>query len=134
MGLIVRLAEHGLIHCDFNEYNLLMNDEEEVTIIDFPQMVSVSHQNAKMFVSPLFFFSFLFFFLPHPVFTGILIVMSPVSIEFSKRNMILTVKSGLNLRMWLRRTVSMFLCRYSFFSNYIFLSFCFCFNFFFVPF
>ena len=37
MQLIVRLAEHGLIHCDFNEFNLLVNDEEQVTIIDFPQ-------------------------------------------------------------------------------------------------
>ena len=38
MNLIVRLAEHGLIHCDFNEFNLLVNDEEEVTVIDFPQV------------------------------------------------------------------------------------------------
>ncbi|GJM92239.1 hypothetical protein PR202_ga08683 [Eleusine coracana subsp. coracana] len=49
LGLIVRLAEHGLIHCDFNEFNIMINDDEKVTIIDFPQMVSVSHRNAKMF-------------------------------------------------------------------------------------
>lgn len=24
IGLIVRLAEHGLIHCDFNEFNLMV--------------------------------------------------------------------------------------------------------------
>ncbi|OAY84220.1 Serine/threonine-protein kinase rio2, partial [Ananas comosus] len=35
IGLVVRLAEHGLIHCDFNEFNLMM--------------VSVSHRNAKMY-------------------------------------------------------------------------------------
>ncbi|KAI0516168.1 hypothetical protein KFK09_008840 [Dendrobium nobile] len=49
IGLIVRLAEHGLIHCDFNEFNIMIDDEEKVTIIDFPQMVSVSHRNAQMY-------------------------------------------------------------------------------------
>lgn len=24
IGLIVRLAEHGLIHCDFNEFNIMV--------------------------------------------------------------------------------------------------------------
>ncbi|KAH9324289.1 hypothetical protein KI387_004467 [Taxus chinensis] len=49
VGLIVRLAEHGLIHCDFNEFNIMIDDDEKVTMIDFPQMVSVSHRNAKMY-------------------------------------------------------------------------------------
>ncbi|XP_021867364.1 uncharacterized protein [Spinacia oleracea] len=49
IGLIVRLAEHGLIHCDFNEFNIMINDDEKVTMIDFPQMVSVSHRNAQMY-------------------------------------------------------------------------------------
>ncbi|KAK3035384.1 hypothetical protein RJ639_032912 [Escallonia herrerae] len=49
VGLIVRLAEHGLIHCDFNEFNIMIDDDENVTIIDFPQMVSVSHRNAQMY-------------------------------------------------------------------------------------
>lgn len=49
MNLIVRLAEHGLIHCDFNEFNILINDQEEITLIDFPQMVSTSHMNAEMY-------------------------------------------------------------------------------------
>ncbi|KAL6840066.1 hypothetical protein ACP4OV_029876 [Aristida adscensionis] len=49
LGLIVRLAEHGLIHCDFNEFNIMIDDDEKVTVIDFPQMVSVSHRNAQMF-------------------------------------------------------------------------------------
>ncbi|CAI9108224.1 OLC1v1007778C1 [Oldenlandia corymbosa var. corymbosa] len=48
-GLVVRLAEHGLIHCDFNEFNIMIGDDEKVTMIDFPQMVSVSHPNAKMY-------------------------------------------------------------------------------------
>uniref|UniRef100_A0A803R1L2 Serine/threonine-protein kinase RIO2 n=1 Tax=Cannabis sativa TaxID=3483 RepID=A0A803R1L2_CANSA len=49
VGLIVRLAEHGLIHCDFNEFNLMIDDDEKITMIDFPQMVSVSHRNAQMY-------------------------------------------------------------------------------------
>ncbi|XP_047330582.1 serine/threonine-protein kinase rio2 [Impatiens glandulifera] len=49
IGLVIRLAEHGLIHCDFNEFNIMIDDEENLTMIDFPQMVSVSHRNAQMY-------------------------------------------------------------------------------------
>ncbi|XP_063945494.1 serine/threonine-protein kinase rio2 [Daucus carota subsp. sativus] len=49
IGVIVRLAEHGLIHCDFNEFNIMIDDDEKITVIDFPQMVSVSHTNAQMY-------------------------------------------------------------------------------------
>ncbi|CAD6235523.1 unnamed protein product [Miscanthus lutarioriparius] len=49
LGLIVRLAEHGLILCDFNEFNIMIDDDEKITVIDFPQMVSVSRRNAQMF-------------------------------------------------------------------------------------
>ncbi|KAG4989647.1 hypothetical protein JHK85_032630 [Glycine max] len=49
LGQVVRLAEHGLIHCDFNEFNIMIDDDEKITMIDFPQMVSVSHRNAQMF-------------------------------------------------------------------------------------
>ncbi|MCO5612488.1 hypothetical protein L7F22_066756 [Adiantum nelumboides] len=49
LALIVRLASHGLIHCDFNEFNIMIDDKEAVTMIDFPQMVSVSHRNAEMY-------------------------------------------------------------------------------------
>ncbi|GAB2217937.1 hypothetical protein Droror1_Dr00001151 [Drosera rotundifolia] len=49
IGLIVRLAEHGLIHCDFNEFNIMIDDDENVTMIDFPQMVSVNHKNAQAY-------------------------------------------------------------------------------------
>ncbi|KAL0589663.1 hypothetical protein ABG067_002212 [Albugo candida] len=46
MSLIVRLAECGLVHCDLNEFNLMINEEGELTMIDFPQMISISHPNA----------------------------------------------------------------------------------------
>ncbi|KAI4294963.1 hypothetical protein MLD38_040757 [Melastoma candidum] len=49
LDLVERLAENGLIHCDFNEFNIMIDDEEKVTMIDFPQMVSVLHRNAEMY-------------------------------------------------------------------------------------
>ncbi|KAM0280451.1 hypothetical protein ACHAQH_004030 [Verticillium albo-atrum] len=65
IDLILRLAKHGLIHGDFNEFNLLIKEvtsteftesgEEKETItlvpivIDFPQMVSMDHANAEMY-------------------------------------------------------------------------------------
>ncbi|KAI5920189.1 RIO1-domain-containing protein [Camillea tinctor] len=79
IAAILRLAQHGLIHGDFNEFNILIKEEEEeireeeakepgsnhnngekapatttvtkVTpvIIDFPQMVSMDHANAEMY-------------------------------------------------------------------------------------
>lgn len=96
MEMLARLAGLGLVHCDYNEFNLLVclgtaclpwdghvgqascpehwvtcccllvcwffhvlqfiawpcpiqvNEEEEITLIDFPQMVSVSHPNAQV--------------------------------------------------------------------------------------
>ncbi|KAH6631849.1 Rio2, N-terminal-domain-containing protein [Chaetomium tenue] len=81
ISLILRLAKHGLIHGDFNEFNILIREdkiENESTntntdtatdtptdtpeknqdapsitltpiLIDFPQMVSMDHQNAEMY-------------------------------------------------------------------------------------
>ncbi|XP_063309754.1 serine/threonine-protein kinase RIO2 [Pelobates fuscus] len=49
MELIVKLANHGLIHGDFNEFNLMVDEEDHVTMIDFPQMVSTSHANAEWY-------------------------------------------------------------------------------------
>ncbi|KAJ4412988.1 Serine/threonine-protein kinase rio2 [Gnomoniopsis sp. IMI 355080] len=71
ISLILRLAKHGLIHGDFNEFNILIKEEkaeetdelpdgadkteasDAVTLvpilIDFPQMISMEHQNAEMY-------------------------------------------------------------------------------------
>ncbi|KAJ3082409.1 Serine/threonine-protein kinase RIO2 [Quaeritorhiza haematococci] len=50
MDLIVSLAQSGLIHGDFNEFNLLVNEDTcKPILIDFPQMVSTSHRNAEMY-------------------------------------------------------------------------------------
>lgn len=57
MDMIVRLAQRGLIHGDFNEFNILIKEQEtsdgKVTlipiVIDFPQTVSTNHANAQMY-------------------------------------------------------------------------------------
>ncbi|OXG13107.1 RIO kinase 2 [Cryptococcus neoformans Th84] len=52
MELIVRLAHAGLIHGDFNEFNvMLLRKTGEPVVIDFPQMVSTRHENAEYFFS-----------------------------------------------------------------------------------
>lgn len=48
LDVIERLALHGLIHCDLNEFNVIVSEEEEITVIDFPQMISTKHPDAEM--------------------------------------------------------------------------------------
>lgn len=70
--IVLRLASFGLIHGDFNEFNILIREDEipalepsndtenEIphskpgitltpVLIDFPQMVSIDHTNAEMY-------------------------------------------------------------------------------------
>ncbi|KAL5341586.1 Rio2, N-terminal-domain-containing protein [Aspergillus crustosus] len=69
MEIIMELARYGLIHGDFNEFNILIKEEEDPdskgkgkegedddenlkltpVLIDFPQMVSIDHANAEMY-------------------------------------------------------------------------------------
>ncbi|KAL2829938.1 Rio2, N-terminal-domain-containing protein [Aspergillus cavernicola] len=69
MDIILELARYGLIHGDFNEFNILIkevqdpeakgkgregeDDDENLqlvpVLIDFPQMVSIDHANAEMY-------------------------------------------------------------------------------------
>ncbi|KAH0566334.1 hypothetical protein GP486_000270 [Trichoglossum hirsutum] len=69
ISLILRLAKYGLIHGDFNEFNILIlenqippDSEKQAVesehpsggtltpiIIDFPQMVSIDHPDAEMY-------------------------------------------------------------------------------------
>ncbi len=45
--MIIKLAKNGLVHGDFNEFNLITNDSgTKLTVIDFPQCVSRGHFNA----------------------------------------------------------------------------------------
>ena len=49
MDFIYKLGENGLIHGDFNEFNILLNinKPDEIVVIDFPQMISISHPEAQ---------------------------------------------------------------------------------------
>ena len=49
MDIIERFASYGLIHSDFNEFNIMIDNEQKIWVIDFPQMVSTSHQQAEFF-------------------------------------------------------------------------------------
>merc|ERR1719150_2289464 len=50
MKLLVKFADHGVIHGDFNEFNIMLDRETaDPIIIDFPQMVSTLHQDAALF-------------------------------------------------------------------------------------
>lgn len=57
MEMIVALAKRGLIHGDFNEFNILIREDEHADgsvtltpiLIDFPQTVSTNHANAQMY-------------------------------------------------------------------------------------
>lgn len=49
MDMIYRLANHGVIHADFNEFNIMINNDNKPIIIDFPQMVSTQHVNAETY-------------------------------------------------------------------------------------
>jgi hypothetical protein len=46
--ILCSMTRVGLVHCDFNEFNVILCDDGRLIAIDFPQMVSVSHANAKM--------------------------------------------------------------------------------------
>lgn len=56
MDMLVTLCSLGLIHGDFNEFNILIKEEEAgddlklvPVMIDFPQMVSVDHADAEFY-------------------------------------------------------------------------------------
>lgn len=73
IDIVLQLASFGLIHGDFNEFNILIREDEKSAIeeaehdtqtnkagskpsitltpviIDFPQMVSIDHTNAEMY-------------------------------------------------------------------------------------
>nr|SVE75058.1 EOG090X04DJ [Daphnia dolichocephala] len=49
MNLLLKLANHGVIHSDFNEFNVMIDENEKPILIDFPQMISASHCEAKQY-------------------------------------------------------------------------------------
>lgn len=49
MNLLLKFANCGVIHGDYNEFNIMIDDNEKPIIIDFPQMVSTNHVHAEEF-------------------------------------------------------------------------------------
>lgn len=49
MNLMLKFANHGVIHGDYNEFNIMITDDGKPVIIDFPQMVSTQHRDAEFF-------------------------------------------------------------------------------------
>lgn len=49
MNLLLKFANHGVIHGDYNEFNIMITDEGSPVIIDFPQMVSTAHPQAEYY-------------------------------------------------------------------------------------
>jgi RIO kinase 2 len=47
LGMAERFCSRGLIHGDFNEFNILIDRMGNLTVIDFPQCVSSNHPNAQ---------------------------------------------------------------------------------------
>lgn len=50
VSVIIDLARKGLVHGDFNEFNILVETKtQKMYIIDFPQVISICHQDAEMY-------------------------------------------------------------------------------------
>lgn len=47
IDVLARLRDVGLVHCDLNEFNIIVGEDGKFWIIDFPQMVSVRHESAQ---------------------------------------------------------------------------------------
>ena len=50
VSTLSKLATKGLIHGDFNEFNILVHMKtQKIFFIDFPQMISLEHEDAKSY-------------------------------------------------------------------------------------
>lgn len=58
LQFVVKLGKNGLIHCDFNEYNIMIIDkslkeendkDRDFVVIDFPQCISIEHPDAEFY-------------------------------------------------------------------------------------
>jgi len=52
ISIIMNMANKGLIHGDFNEFNILVEVKtQKMFVIDFPQMISIAHTEAQKYFS-----------------------------------------------------------------------------------
>ncbi|KAK4522611.1 hypothetical protein GAYE_PCTG10G0501 [Galdieria yellowstonensis] len=47
MSMMMELAKVGVVHGDFNQFNILLDEHENIFLIDFPQMISINHVDAE---------------------------------------------------------------------------------------
>lgn len=47
ISILYKFAESGLVHGDYNEFNILITDDERIKVIDFTQMISRDHDKAS---------------------------------------------------------------------------------------
>jgi len=47
-NLRIAYVDGGIVHADLNAYNIIVTDDEEMLIIDWPQWVSTIHPSAEM--------------------------------------------------------------------------------------
>lgn len=48
MEMLCKFVEVGIIHGDYNEFNVLLDAKGKVFVIDFPQIISVNHPDADL--------------------------------------------------------------------------------------
>ena len=113
LDILKRLAQCGLVHCDFNEFNLMVNPERIVTLIDFPQMVSTNHSNAEELFQRdknglIKFFAMKMHYIPPDSLTQLLLSDIPVveaNIDMEIRAAGFTVEEGNDLEAFLNRNL-----------------------------
>ena len=46
---LMNFIYNGLVHGDFNEFNILLTiNNNNIVVIDFPQMISIEHKEAEI--------------------------------------------------------------------------------------
>lgn len=48
---LLDLHDLGYVHGDFNEFNVMVNKDSDIRVIDFPQCVKVTHPKAKEYLT-----------------------------------------------------------------------------------
>ncbi|GJD10980.1 Serine/threonine-protein kinase rio2 [Galdieria sulphuraria] len=47
--MMEKLLKIGVVHGDFNQFNILLDEHENVFLIDFPQVISINHVDAEYY-------------------------------------------------------------------------------------
>ena len=51
---LMNFIYNGLVHGDFNEFNILLTiNNNNIVVIDFPQMISIEHKEAEIILKKM---------------------------------------------------------------------------------